>query len=76
MDINTLLNKSIKTLETLPENKVYEVIEFINSISKKHNEKLELQKGIEKIVSHSESFSFLNDEEDIYEENDLIKKYS
>ena len=34
----------------------------------------EIQKGIEKITSQSESFAFLNDEEDIYDESDLIEK--
>ena len=36
--------------------------------------KKKLQKGIEKIVSQSKSFSFLNEEEDIYSETDLIEK--
>ena len=75
MNISTLINQSIKSLEKLPDNKIHEVIDFIDFLSKKHNEEKELQKGIEKIVSQSKSFSFLNEEEDIYSETDLIEKY-
>lgn len=31
--------------------------------------------GIQKLVSESDAFSFLNDEEDIYTANDLKDKY-
>jgi len=51
------------------------ITNFINSISEKYSEEKELQKGIENIVEKSNSFSFLNDEEDIYSEYDLIEKY-
>lgn len=47
----------------------------IEFLSKKHIEEKALQKGIEKMVSQSKSFSFLNEEEDIYNETDLIEKY-
>ena len=46
----------------------------IESLSKKHIEEKALQKGIEKMVSQSKSFSFLNEEEDIYNETDLIER--
>lgn len=75
MNIDTLISQSIKSLEKLPYDKVYEVIDFIEFLSKKHIEEKELQKGIEKMVSQSKSFSFLNEEEDIYNETDLIEKY-
>ena len=75
MNTSSLINQSVKSLEKLPENKILEVVDLINLLSKKHNEEKELQRGIEKIVSQSKSFSFLNEEEDIYDETDLIEKY-
>lgn len=75
MNIDALISQSIKSLEKLPYDKVYEVIDFIEFLSKKHTEEKGLQKGIEKMVSQSKSFSFLNEEEDIYNETDLIEKY-
>jgi len=75
MDINTLIDQGIDSLKKLPENKVYEVLGYINFLYVKHSEESVLQKGIEEITSQSKSFSFLNEEEDIYEENDLIEKY-
>ena len=75
MNIDTLISESIKSLQKLPDDKVYEVIDFIEFLSKKDIEEKALQKGIEKMVSQSKSFSFLNEEEDIYNETDLIEKY-
>ena len=39
MNISTLINQSIKSLEKLPKSKVYKVVDFIEFPSKKHNEK-------------------------------------
>jgi TRAP-type C4-dicarboxylate transport system permease small subunit len=45
----------------------------INNIIKL-NENQILQKGIENMVSESDSFAFLHDEEDLYDESDLKEK--
>ena len=75
MDVSELINQSIKSLEKLPEDKIHEVVDFIDFLSKKYEEEKELQKGIEQIVSESKGFSFLNEEEEIYSEADLIERY-
>lgn len=75
MSINSLISRSIKILEHLPENKIYEVIDFIEFVSKKHEEESKLMKGIEKMANQSKSFSFLKEEEEIYDEKDLVEKY-
>jgi len=69
-----LINKTIETLEKLPEDKISEVANYADFVLKKHEEKI-LQKGIENIVEESESFSFLKEEEDLYNEDDLKEKY-
>jgi len=74
MDKQILINRTIEALEKLPEEKVYEVANFADYILKKYEEQI-LQTGIEALVSDSESFSFLGDEEDLYDESDLKERY-
>lgn len=75
MDKKELIKRSVKSMERMPEKRLYEVVDFIDFIYGKCEEEEQMQKGIEKIISQSESFAFLNEEEDIYEEKDLIEKY-
>lgn len=70
----SLINKTIKTLSKLPNDKVREVSDFTEYVFKKYEEET-LQYGIEKLVSDSKAFQFLNDEEDLYTVNDIIEKY-
>ena len=70
----TLINKTIKTLSKLPNDKVREISDFSEYILKKYEE-VTLQNGIEKLVSDSTAFQFLNDDEDLYTVNDIIEKY-
>ncbi len=74
MNRNTLIKKTLKNLSKLPQEKVREITDFSDFIMKKYEEET-LQKGIEKIVSHSKSFEFLNEEEDLYSLDDLKEKY-
>ena len=69
-----LINKTIETLEKLPEYKVHEIADFADFVLKKHEEQI-LQKGIQHLVIESESYAFLDDEEDLYDERDLKEKY-
>ena len=69
-----LISKTIKTLSKLPNDKIREVSDFTEYILKKYEEET-LQKGIEKLVSDSNAFQFLNDDEDLYTVNDIIEKY-
>ncbi|WP_194975154.1 hypothetical protein [Aquiflexum lacus] len=69
-----LINWTIEALEKLPEDKVSEIAEFADFVLKKHEEQI-IQKGIETLVSKSDSFAFLTEEEDLYDESDLKEKY-
>ena len=69
-----LIDKTIKTLTKLPKEKILEVYSYIDYILKKYDEEV-LQRGIEKMVSDSTTFHFLNEEEDLYSVDDLKKKY-
>ena len=70
MNRDTLIKKTLKNLSKLPQDKVREISDFADFIMKRHEEET-LQKGIEKLVSHSKSFDFLNEEEDLYSLDDL-----
>jgi hypothetical protein len=72
MTREAIIKKTIKTISTLPAEKVEEVSDFANYVLKKHEEQL-LQNGIEKLISESNTFQFLNDDEDLYSVNDIIK---
>jgi hypothetical protein len=69
-----IINRTIETLQKLPEDKASEIAEFAEFLLKKYEEQL-LQKGIETLVGKSESFAFLNDEEDLYKVEDLKEHY-
>jgi sulfur transfer complex TusBCD TusB component (DsrH family) len=70
----SIIHQTIETLQQLPEDKVVEVAEFAAFLLKKQEEWL-LQKGIEILVSESESFAFLEEEEDLYTLEDLKERY-
>jgi len=74
MNRDTLIKQTLKNLSKLPQDKVREISDFADFIVKKHEEGT-LQKGIEKLVGHSKSFDFLNEEEDLYSLDDLKEKY-
>lgn len=61
-------------LEQLPEEQVKEVKNFAEYLELKTEEML-LQKGIETLAITSGSFDFLNDEEDLYDDSDLVEKF-
>jgi hypothetical protein len=74
MSGKTVINRTLTTLSKLPPDKVKEVSDFADFILKKYEEEI-LQRGIEKLVSESKAFYFLNDEEDLYTVEDLKEKY-
>jgi len=74
MTKEALINKTLKTISQLPQDKIKEVNDFADFILKKYDEEV-LQKGIEKLVSNSKTFDFLKEEEDIYSPEDLKEKF-
>ncbi|MFN7115662.1 MAG: hypothetical protein ACK4TA_02625 [Saprospiraceae bacterium] len=70
----SIINRALETLQQLPDEKALEVAEFAEFLLKKQEE-LFLQKGIEALMSESESFAFLAEEEDLYTLEDLKERY-
>ena len=65
MDRQIVIEKTIKYLNLLPENKAEEVLDYIEYLYNKTEDAL-LTEGITRLAAQSKSFEFLNDEEDIY----------
>lgn len=74
MTREAIIQKTIKTLHLLPNEKAAEIADFADYVLKKHEEHI-LKSGIEKLVEQSETFRFLKDEEELYSVNDIKEKY-
>jgi len=74
MTKEAIIQKTIKALQLLPEKKAAEISDFADYMLKKHEEHL-LQAGIEQLIEQSETFSFLEEEEELYNINDIKEKY-
>jgi hypothetical protein len=74
MSREILIKRTLKALSKLPEDKIQEVHDFADFILKKYDEEA-LQNGVEHLASESETFDFLNEEEELYSQHDLKEKY-
>ena len=74
MTKETLIKRTLHSLSKLPKEKVREVSDFADYILKKYDEEV-LQQGIEIIVSKSDYYDLLKNEEDLYTVEDLKEKY-
>jgi hypothetical protein len=75
MTKEALIKRTIHTLSGLPADKIREISDFAELLSQKYEEEI-LSEGIQKLVSESKSFKFLEEEEDLYSVKDLKKKYN
>ena len=74
MTREAIIQKTIQALQILPEDKAMEISDFADFILRKH-EDLTLQQGIQTLQAKSETFAFLNDEEDLYSPADIKEKF-
>ncbi len=75
MDKETLIDNSVKKLRRLSKQRLNEVVNFIDFISNTYDEEVEIQTEIESLIEKSSSFSFLSEEEELYNIKDLKEKY-
>ena len=69
-----LIKKTIDNLSKLPEQKLKEVSDFAEFLLNRMGNQL-VTEGIQKLVTDSETFQFLESEEDLYSVDDLKEKY-
>jgi len=70
-----LIDRTIKVINELPQDKAAEISDFAEFVFKRYEEN-ELIIGIQNIVSKSQAFEFLNNEEEIYSMADLKEVYN
>ena len=74
MNREILINRTINNISLLPDWRLKEISDYVDFLLKTHEDK-KITEGIMKLTSKSKSFDFLNEEEDIYDESDLIEKF-
>jgi len=70
-----IIERTLKAINQLPDDKAEEISDFADFVFKRHEEQ-ELSKGLQSIVSESEAFNFLNDEQEIYSVADLKEVFN
>lgn len=75
MTRQAIIERTIHTMNQLPDEKIQEVSNFAAFISLQLEES-QLTQGIQKLINQSNSFEFLNDEEDLYSEADIKEDYN
>ncbi len=75
MSKKELIERTIHTLEKLPEEKIVEVSDFADFIFQKNEDK-QLLHGIAELTAQSKSYDFLEDEEELYTVNDIKQTYN
>ena len=74
MNRQILIDKTVNKIRLLPDAKIKEINDFADFLLSKIDDNIIIE-GIQKLTSDSKSFDFLNDEEDLYNEEDLKERY-
>jgi hypothetical protein len=75
MTRQAIIERTLKAINQLPEEKAEEISDFAEFMMKQYEEQ-QLSKGIQRLTANSQTFDFLNNEEDLYTEADLKEKYN
>lgn len=69
-----LIKKTLDNLTKLPDQKLKEVSDFAEFLLNRIENQL-MTEGIQKLVTDSKTFKFLENEEDLYSVDDLKERY-
>ncbi|TKK68996.1 hypothetical protein FC093_09905 [Ilyomonas limi] len=75
MTRQAIIERTIKAINQLPEEKAEAISDFADFVTKRYEEHL-LMQGIQKLTSDSQTFDFLHNEEDLYSVDDLKEVYN
>ena len=75
MNRQLIIERTVKAINQLPEEKAEEISDFADFVTKRYEEN-RLTDGIQSMISKSETFQFLNEEEELYSVADLKKVYN
>lgn len=75
MTRQAIIERTIKVISQLPEDKAEEISDFADFVIKRYEDH-KLNQAIQHLTSNSKSFDFLETEEDIYSLSDLKEVYN
>jgi hypothetical protein len=75
MNKELIIEKTLKVINQLPEDKAEEISDFADFVFKRYEENI-LQTGINKMVAESKAFEFLHNEDELYSVADLKEVYN
>jgi hypothetical protein len=75
MTRQAIIERTLRAINQLPEEKAEEISDFAEFMIKQYEEQ-QLSKGIQQLTANSQAFDFLNEEDDLYTEDDLKEKYN
>lgn len=75
MTRQAIIERTIKAINQLPEEKAVEISDFADFIIKRYEE-YKLTQGMQEMANKSQAFKFLDEEEELYSEEDLKQRYN
>jgi hypothetical protein len=74
MTREAIIQKTVEVLHALPADKIEEVSDFADYILKKYDDRL-LQQGMQALIEKSDTFNFVEEEQELYTVKDLKERY-
>jgi hypothetical protein len=74
MTREAIIQKTVEVLQALPDEKIVEVSDFADYILKTYDDRL-LRQGMQALVEKSDTFSFVEEEQELYTVKDLKERY-
>ena len=75
MTKQSIIDQTIDVLNRLPDNKAEEIFDFASYIIKRYEEQ-RLSEELQHVITNSQAFHFLHEEEDVYTAADVKEKYN
>jgi hypothetical protein len=75
MTRKAIIARTVEVINKLPEEKAHEISDFADYLFKKYEDQL-ITENIQKLVSESTAFDFLNEDENLYSVSDLKIRYN
>ena len=75
MKRQAIINRTVEVINLLPPDKASEISDFADFVIKKYDEQL-ITEHIQNLVSKSEVFNYLHEEEELYNVKDLKERYN
>lgn len=75
MTRQAIIERTVRVINQLPQDKANEISDFADFIIKKYDDEL-ITNNIQQLATNSNSFDFLNEEEDLYSVTDLKERFN